>query len=210
MFDSERFRGFYGIVDDAEGTVESRVRLAEALVDGGARTLQLRLKTATGRELTESAAALVPVARGAGVPLIVNDRLDVALAVGADGVHLGQDDLALADARAVLSGREGFAVGISTHDLDQVAAAIRGGATYIGYGPVFATATKQNPDPVQGLDALRAAVVAAGSTAVVAIGGVSAERAPLCYRAGAAAVCAIAAVNGAPDVAAAAREFGPG
>src|SRR5690606_31187218 len=128
-----------------------------------------------------STAEILAVARmarqitaAAGALLIVNDRLDVALAAGADGVHLGQDDLPLTDARAVVahlrSAREAsarrFLIGISTHNRAQVLEAVRGGADYLGFGPVYATSTKINPDPVQGVDGLREAVAAAGSTPV--------------------------------------------
>jgi thiamine-phosphate diphosphorylase len=141
----------------------------------------------------------------AGAALIVNDRIDVALAAGADGVHLGQTDLPLAEARAVAGVR--LWIGISTHNPEQVRAALAGGADYLGYGPVFPTETKANPDPVQGVDALRAAVALAGRIPVVAIGGITPARVAEVYEAGAAAVCAIGAVNGAPDVAGTARRM---
>jgi thiamine-phosphate pyrophosphorylase len=96
-------------------------------------------------------------------------------------------------------------IGVSTHDLAQVAAAVEGGADYIGYGPVFATGTKRDPDPVQGVDALRAAVARAAPVPVVAIGGITPERAAQVAATGCAAACAIASVNGAADPAAAAR-----
>jgi thiamine-phosphate diphosphorylase len=124
------------------------------------------------------------------------------------GVHLGQTDLPLAAARAVAGGR--LWIGISTHDLDQVRAALAGGADYLGYGPVFATATKANPDPVQGIAKLREATALAGGTPVVAIGGITPAHVDEVYGAGAAAVCAIGAVNDAPDVAATARRMSRG
>ena len=146
------------------------------------------------------------VTRAAGALLIVNDRLDVALAADADGVHLGQDDLPLAAAiHALGAARARMLVGISTHDLAQVAAAVAGGADYLGFGPVFPTATKANPDPVVGLDGLRAACARAGQVPVVAIGGVGVAAASALHAAGAAAACAISAVNGAADRAAAAQ-----
>src|SRR5262249_19903474 len=131
---------------------------------------------------------------------IVNDRLDVALLVGADGVHLGQDDLALEDARRI--GR-GLIIGVSTHNLEQVRASA--GADYLGFGPVFATATKERPGPVRGLDGRAAAARAAAPVPVVAIGGIIVERAADVAATGAAAAAVIAAVNGAPDPTAAAR-----
>jgi len=136
--------------------------------------------------------------------LVVNDRIDIALAVGADGVHLGQTDVPIGDARAI-SGE--LAIGVSTHDLDQVVRAVAQRPAYIAYGPIFATTTKANPDPVQGIDALRRAVIAAGDIPVVAIGGITPTHARAIYATGAAAICAISAVNQASDVVAAARAF---
>jgi thiamine-phosphate pyrophosphorylase len=133
--------------------------------------------------------------------LIVNDRLDVALGGGAGGVHLGQDDLPLAAARKLVPA--GFIIGISTHDVAQARAALEGGADYIGFGPCFPTATKQNPDPVVGLE--RLAEVCRLGGRVVAIGGITLERAGEVARAGAAAAAIISAVNGSADVTAAAR-----
>jgi thiamine-phosphate pyrophosphorylase len=178
------------------------VALAERLVAGGARVLQVRLKGAPGRVVLETARSL----RALGVTLVVNDRLDVALAAGADAVHLGQDDLPLAAARAAIAaaGRP-LRIGISTHTPEQAEATARAGADYLGFGPVFATVTKVNPDAVQGVEALAEAVRRAHPVPVVAIGGITPENAALVARAGAAAACAIASVNAAPDVIAAAR-----
>jgi thiamine-phosphate pyrophosphorylase len=194
-------RGFYGIVD-APASPAAAVALAERLLSGGACALQLRMKRAATADLVACARALRAVVHG--VPFVVNDRIDVALLVGADAVHLGQDDLTLADARALAGGRP-LVVGVSTHDLAQVAAAVAAGADYLGFGPVFATASKENPDPVQGLGGLAAAVRAASATPVVAIGGITVERAAAVAATGAAAACAILAVNAAPDPSAAAR-----
>jgi thiamine-phosphate pyrophosphorylase len=148
------------------------------------------------------------VARSAGVLFVVNDRLDVALAVGADAVHLGQGDLPLADARRILAAQHSdMLVGISTHDADQVRAAVDGGADYLGFGPVYQTTTKVNPDPVRGIDRLAEAVKLAGDTPVVAIGGITPERAAAVAATGVAAACAISSVNNAVDVVAAGREL---
>lgn len=194
-------RGFYAVLDRDDEA------LARALLDGGARVIQLRIKQAGAGELTRIARWLRGVCDARGAAMIVNDRLDVALTVGAEGVHLGQTDLPLAEARAIARGR--LWIGVSTHDERQVEAACAGGADYIGFGPVFETRTKLDPDPVQGLAGLRAAVARAGAVPVVAIGGVTAERAAGVYAAGAAAICAISAVNEAPDVRAAATMFSP-
>ena len=192
-----KVRGFYAILDrdDAE--------LARTLVGpGGARILQIRLKPAGVDEIVRVARMARQITRQAGASLVVNDRIDVALLVEADAVHLGQTDLPLADARRIAGTR--LAIGVSTHNLAQVSEACRGGADYIGFGPMFQTATKLNPDPVCGIEGLRAAVDAAGVTPVVAIGGITPPDALVLYAAGASAICAIRAVNAAPDVAAAA------
>jgi thiamine-phosphate pyrophosphorylase len=166
----------------------------------------VRLKPAAVDDIVRVARMARRVCDEAGAALVVNDRVDVALAVGADGVHLGQTDMPLPAARALVGSR--LAIGVSTHDLAQVRRACEGGADYIGYGPVFETRTKENPDPVQGLAALRAAVREAGETPVVAIGGITPERAAALYASGAAAVCAISAVTGAADIPAACRTLG--
>ena len=196
-----KIRGFYAVLDRDDE------QLASALVGpGGARVLQVRVKSATGGELTRIARMARRVCDAAGASMIVNDRLDVALAASADGVHLGQTDLPLVEARALVGTR--IAIGVSTHSVEQVERAVADGADYLGFGPIFATATKSNPDPVQGLDGLRAAVAAARGTPIVAIGGITPERAGEVYAAGATAICAIGAVVTAVDVVAAARALG--
>lgn len=164
--------------------------------------LQVRLKPGTAAQIVSAARMAREVTRRHGALLVINDRVDIALAVEADGVHLGQDDLPLDAARAI-AGR--LLIGVSTHDLTQVAAAQ--GADYLGYGPVYPTVTKANPDPVQGLAAL-AAAVQASKIPVIAIGGITPDRAAQVGAARAAGACAISAVNAAPDVTAAGREVG--
>ena len=196
-----RVRGFYAILDRDDEA------LARALVaPGGATVLQVRLKPASTREILAAARMARRVATEAGAMLVVNDRVDIAMAVDADGVHLGQDDLTVADARAALAGRP-MAIGVSTHDLQQVHDAIAAGADYLGFGPVFATGTKLNPDPIVGLDGLRAAVAIARAARVpvVAIGGITLADAAAVAATGADAAASIAAVNRAPDVAGTAR-----
>jgi len=192
-------RGFYGVVDNPASIAEAVALAGQLSVDGGACAVQLRVKRGSTRAFVELARALVAAV---AVPFIVNDRLDVALVAGAAGVHLGQDDLPLAAARRAAPG---LLIGVSTHDPQQAAEAARAGADYLGFGPIFATATKENPDPVQGLEGLALAVQAAGSVPVVAIGGITPAHAAAIAATGAAAACAISAVNGAPDVASAAR-----
>jgi len=201
---TRHIRGAYVVVDRPGA---AGAELAARLLAGptAPTALQLRLKRASTAELLATARAVGEVTRVAGALFIVNDRLDVALAAGAGGVHLGQDDLSVADARRITAAVPGFVLGVSTHDLEQVANAIAGGADYVGYGPVFPTTTKVNRDPVQGLAALAAAVQRAGPVPVVAIGGITLDRAAAVAATGAAAACAISAVNGAPNPAAAAR-----
>jgi thiamine-phosphate pyrophosphorylase len=200
-------RGYYAILDlvdppDAGGgeagdaTVTAALARAGRLLAARPCALQIRGKRWPAAALRDLARALLPAVRAAGVPLCVNDRLDVALASGADMVHLGQDDLPLGEARRIAAGR--LAIGVSTHDPAQAAAAAAGGADYIGYGPVFATASKANPDPLVGLEGLRLAA-ASVAVPVVAIGGITVERAVAVAAAGAAAAALIAAIDRAPD-----------
>ena len=196
-------RGLYGMIDLPSGaTTTTATRLATELLDGGACVLQLRMKDGSGAELFALARALQPLCRQRQVPFIVNDRLDIALATAADGVHLGQDDLPLAAARPLVPA--GFVIGISTHNESQARAAIDGGADYIGFGPCFPTHSKRNPDPVVGLEQL--AFVSRLGAPVVAIGGITRDTIAAVAASGAAAAAVIRAVNNAPDVVAAARE----
>jgi len=197
-----RIEGFYAICDlPGEAGPEEARQLATKLLRGGASVLQLRQKDASSRRLLANASLLVDLCRGAGVPFIVNDRVDVAVLVAADGVHLGQEDLPL---RAVRSLAPTLAVGVSTHTLEQAEEALREGADYIGFGPVFPTSTKKRPDPVVGLEKL-AEVCQRVSVPVVAIGGITAANAARVMEAGAAAVAVIGDVVRADDPEGAAR-----
>jgi len=180
----------------------------EALA-AGAPTIQLRLKGATARELLEAAHTLVPIVRSAGALLIVNDRLDVALAAGADGVHLGPDDPPVMDTRAVAADTlsavaDPFIVGYSTDTIDGAARAEAEGADYLGVGAVYATANKSDAGDVIGLEGLRR-VVKAVSIPVVAIGGITPARARAVAETGACGCAAIGAVMGSPEPAEAVR-----
>ena len=203
-------RGYYAIVDASAALLddsEALERRTRQLLAAGPCCLQLRAKETGARALAAAARRLLPLCRAAGVPFCVNDRLDVALAVGADVIHLGQDDLPLADALRVraAAGRPDLVIGFSTHDAAQAGAAASAGADYIGFGPVFATSSKLNPDPVVGLSLL-AEVCRTVSVPVVAIGGVRPEQAGLLAGAGASAAAVISAVNNAPDPTAAGRQ----
>jgi len=184
-----RLSPLYAIVDPLD-TERDPVALADAMLAGGARLLQLRLKAATSRELLRVAEVIRERARGRGATFLVNDRPDVARAVDADGVHLGQDDLPVAAARHILG--PGRLIGLSTHDLAQLRAAEAEGADYVAVGPP------------RGLELVQAAR-AASSLPIVAIGGITLATAPAVRAAGADSVAMIAALVRAPDVEAAVR-----
>ncbi|MFB3920446.1 MAG: thiamine phosphate synthase [Terriglobia bacterium] len=195
---------FYAILDREQAGERSIVDLCDTLLRAGVRLIQYRDKKASSRELYESSLALAERVRSAGGTFIVNDRADVARAAGADGVHLGQDDLPVELGRRVLG--EGKWVGFSTHRLDQVVEADRSSADYIAFGPIFSTQSKARPDPVVGLEGLRAARQATRKP-LVAIGGITLDRAREVIEAGADSVAVIADLLRAPDVAARAKEF---
>jgi thiamine-phosphate pyrophosphorylase len=192
----------YAIVDPLD-TGRSPAALAEALLAGGARCLQLRWKPAAARDVLEMARGIRPLARAAGALFLVNDRPDIAILAAADGVHLGQDDLPVAAARRILG--PGRIVGVSTHDPDQARAAAAAGADYVAVGPVYATSSKVGALAPRGLDLVRAAR-AVVPCPLVAIGGIDAATAAEVVAAGADAVAMIAALVRAPDAAAAVRE----
>jgi len=163
------------------------------LIEGGAAFVQLREKHLSPREFFQEAEEALKVARARGVKLIINDRADIALAVGADGVHLGQDDMPPEAARALLG--EGAFVGFSTHNVEQAIAAARLPVDYVAVGPIFATKSKEKPDPQVGLEGLRRVREAVGvSVKLVAIGGVTRENAPSVLAAGADSVAVISAL----------------
>ena len=177
-----------------------RAAVREA-IEGGADVIQLRDKASSDREMTGLARSLLEVTRPKNVPLIINDRLQVAKEVGADGLHLGQDDGSLVEARLVLG--EDAILGRSTHSPKQAMGAQKEGADYIGIGPVFRTPTKVLVEPV----GLRLVSFAAKNISVpfVAIGGIDAKNASLVRRAGAQAVAVVRAVMGSPNPQGAAR-----
>jgi thiamine-phosphate diphosphorylase len=189
----EKLRGFYAVLDRDDPI------LAEELLSA-ARVLQIRLKDAPRADLLRVGTWARALTAARGALLVLNDDLDAALALGANAVHLGQDDLPLAAARAELARRGAqLLVGISTHTLDQVRAAVQGGADYLGFGPVYGTTTKHNPDPTVGETLLAQAVRAAHPTPIVAIGGITPASAAAIAATGAHAACAISAVNTAPN-----------
>lgn len=183
---------FYPITD-ARLSGLSHAEQVKHLIAGGATLIQLREKHLSPREFRREAEVALRLARGAGVRVLVNDRADIALAVGADGVHLGQDDMPPRAARSLL-GPEAV-IGFSTHNPEQAReAALGGAADYIAIGPVFATSTKANPDPVVGLDGVRRVRELVGDFPLVAIGGITPETARAVLEAGADSVAVIGAL----------------
>jgi thiamine-phosphate pyrophosphorylase len=185
-------------ITDARLSGLSHAEQVRRLAAGGAGVIQLREKHADPREFYREAAEAAAVARALGVLLIVNDRADIALACGARGLHLGQDDLDPAAARRVVG--DAFLVGYSTHNVGQAIEAARLPVDYVAVGPVFGTRTKANPDPVAGLEGVarvRAALPA--RLPLVAIGGITLENAPSVLAAGADSVAVVSALVGVPD-----------
>jgi thiamine-phosphate pyrophosphorylase len=175
-----------------------------AAIRGGADTVQLREKDFNGRELLAAGYVLRRVTRDLGARLIVNDRIDVARAVDADGVHLGQNDLPIEVARAILGPDK--IVGLSTHNVEEAVAAERAGANYIGLGPMKPTMTKLDTEPVVGPIGVRE-VRRHVRLPIVAIGGIKQEDVAEIIRSGANAVAIISAIVGSDDVEAAARNI---
>ncbi len=194
----------YVITDRHVGRGRSHEEMTAAAIAGGATVVQLRDKTATTRQLVDAASRMLSLARQAGVPLIINDRVDVALGVDADGAHVGQDDLPASIARRLLG--PGKILGVSAGTEAEAVAAERDGADYVGVGPVFEALAKADAGPPIGVDALRR-IVRVVRIPVVAIGGILHERAPELIRAGAAGVAVINAVFDEPDITAATRRL---
>jgi len=172
------------------------VNVVQRALSAGAPSIQLRAKEATARELTAMVQVLLPSVRAAGSLLFVNDRLDVALAAGADGVHLGPDDLPVRDVRSTVA--DDFIVGYSTDDPEEAAQAQADGADYLGSGTVYATTNKSDPGEVIGVEGLRR-VVEAVSIPVVGIGGITPDRAEAVAETGASGIAVIGAVMSAAD-----------
>jgi thiamine-phosphate pyrophosphorylase len=196
-------RGLYVIIDP-EHCVLAPLAVAEAALRGGAAALQLRAKRLSDAEVLVLAEPLLRLCRASRVPFFVNDRVALAVQLGADGVHVGQDDQPIEAVRALAGAR--LRVGVSTHSLVQALDAELRGADLIGFGPVFTTASKANPDPVVGLAGL-AEACARVAIPVVAIGGVSEANAAEVASAGAAFAAVISAVCRAGDPERAARRL---
>lgn len=187
---------------DSSAPIEP-LEVARLMLESGVRILQLRLKGAPARGFASTARSIARLCRPAGAPLIVNDRVDIALLADATGVHLGQDDLPIAAARRLLGPDR--VIGISTHNLAQARAAEADGADYIGFGPIFAGGTKQNREGV-GLAALRE-VRGAIRIPIVAIGGITEASSVEVIKAGADAVAIIGDVLTSGDLGAKCRSL---
>ncbi|MCL2786481.1 MAG: thiamine phosphate synthase [Methanomassiliicoccaceae archaeon] len=195
--------GLYVITDEGLSGGLSHQEITRFACEGGADVIQLRDKTMDKERLTRVAMEMRRITSLHGTLFFVNDHVDVALASEADGVHLGQEDTDLVE--AVRTGN-GMLIGISVGSADEARAAEAGGASYIGFGPIFGTGSKHDAGPATGLDELRA-IKEAVSIPVVAIGGITKENAASVTAAGADGVAVISAVVSQSDITKAAREL---
>lgn len=197
------FPALYAILDaDQAGGADAS--LARVLSGAGVELIQIRDKKASTRKLFDASKRLVEALSPAGVRVIVNDRPDIAAMMGAGGVHVGQEDLPVEAVRKICAAP--CWVGVSTHNLDQLREANLTSADYIAVGPIFPTATKENPDPVVGLELLRAARQLTEKP-LVAIGGITIESAEALYRAGADSVAVVQDLISMGDPARRVREY---
>lgn len=194
----------YIVTDRKASRGRDHMSMVRAALDGGADVIQLRDKDLSGRDLYALAREMASLVHASRARFIVNDRLDIALAAGADGVHLGQYDLPVAAARSLSP--PSLIIGASVGSVEEALAAERDGANYIALSPVFSTPTKDDAGPGHGLEVLRE-IKAAVKLPVIAIGGVNAGNVTEVVAAGADGVAVISAVLGADDVEAAARSM---
>jgi thiamine-phosphate pyrophosphorylase len=188
----------YAILDPEQTKGRSPESVLRELLQGGVTLLQLRGKTMAPREFFELARRVRSETRAHGCQLIVNDRVDIALACDADGVHLGQEDLPFTSGRKLMGDK---IVGISTHDIDQAKQAEQSGADYIGFGPMFGTTTKATGYSARGIEMLRQ-IRAAVKLPIVAIGGINEQNVREVWQAGADSAAIISDILAADDVAA--------
>ncbi len=196
--------GLYVILDSSVSSNRPLVDVLKASATAGAKIFQYRNKTASMKVAYEEALPLSKVAQELGVLFIINDRCDLALAVEADGVHLGQGDVPLNLARKIMGPDK--LIGISTHSREQVMAATAGQPDYLGFGPIFTPGSKLDHDPVVGLQGLRT-IRPLTTLPIFAIGGITADRTEDVIRAGADGVAVISAILKAPDIAQAVTDF---
>jgi thiamine-phosphate pyrophosphorylase len=194
----------YVITDAKLSRGRSHLEVAREAIKGETSLIQFRDKEMTTRQLVETARKIKELTEEANIPLIINDRLDVALATDADGVHVGQDDMPADLARQLIGPNK--ILGVSASTVEEALQAEREGADYVSASPVFTTPTKPDTPPPTGLEGLRA-IVEAVNLPVIAIGGISEENAAEVIACGADGVAVISAVVSAPDIAAAARRL---
>jgi thiamine-phosphate pyrophosphorylase len=201
---ASRLCGLYVILDPSVSPDRPLLDVLTASAEAGAKIVQYRNKTASMNAAYTEALSLRRIAQELGVIFIVNDRCDLALAVDADGVHLGQGDLPLHLARKVMGPDK--LIGISTHNREQVIAATAGQPDYLGFGPIFTPGSKLDHDPVVGLQGLRT-IRPLTALPIFAIGGITADRTEDVIRAGADGVAVISAILKAPDISQAVIDF---
>lgn len=197
-------KGLYAIIDNSVRLDISIIEIAMKVLLGGARIIQLRGKGLSSKELLKQAREIRKLTREARAIFIVNDRADIAILSDADGVHLGQDDLPIAEARKIMG--EGKVIGISTHNLEQAIKAEQEGADYIAFGPIFGTTTKADTEDAKGLEALRE-VRKNINIPVVSIGGINLDNMKSVLDAGADGVAVISAIVKAENIEEASRRF---
>ncbi|UUX91294.1 thiamine phosphate synthase [Methanoplanus endosymbiosus] len=196
--------GLYVVTDRIIGRGMTHAAMAALAAEGGADVIQLRDKDMPASDLIAEAVNIRKITEDSGTLFIVNDRIDIALASGADGVHLGQSDLPAEYARSIVP--DDFIIGISVSTADEALRAVKAGADYISPGPVFPTATKSDAGNALGLDMV-SSISAAIDTPVVPIGGISGLNAASVISAGAEGVAVISAVFGGKDAVSAAAEL---
>lgn len=192
------------VIMDASLLKISETAFAQMLAESGVGLVQYRSKAASSRDYFEASLRLAELFRSRGVRFIVNDRADVAALAGADGVHVGQEDLPVEQVRAILGKQR--CVGVSTHNLEQFRRAAATSADYIAVGPIFPTSTKHNPDPVVGLELIRE-VRPLTTKPIVAIGGITLDRAASVMAAGADSVAVASDICSADEPAAQVRRY---
>jgi thiamine-phosphate pyrophosphorylase len=192
------------VILDAGLVRGSAEEIAGQLMGAGVRLLQYRAKTVAAREVLETATRLAALARREAATFFVNDRPDLAYLAGADGVHVGQNDLEVEQARRIIGADR--RVGVSTHNREQFERAVATSADYVAIGPIFRTTSKANPDPVVGTELIRQ-LRPLTKKPIVAIGGIGLEQAADVIQAGADSVAVISDILGAPDPAQRVRQF---
>jgi thiamine-phosphate pyrophosphorylase len=196
--------GLYVITDETVAHGLSHVEIARKVAEGGADVIQLRDKARTGKDLLSIAVQIRQISRSSGAMFVINDRLDLALACDADGVHLGQEDLPVTFARKVSP--PGFIIGTSVRTVQEAMIAETEGADYLALSPIFDTATKSDAGPGKGLDRLKE-IKSAVSIPVIAVGGIGRGNVRQVMDAGADGVAVISAIVGQKDIARATSEM---